>query len=181
MGRPKSRGRYCWSCDQRRANEKFSGKGHARCLCRDCQKLGPAELAYRQALRDLDRCVTLEGIVPRKRRKQFAEFLNHSAPRIRQLAREIHEDDQAARDFLRMCEGERPEPPENDAIDLDTLPCPPEPWQATEALRQFNDVAEGDPGFDDFFHEFVEDFVDSEQASEVEFPFDPTTMNDIPY
>jgi len=30
-------GHYCWACDRRQPNEKFSGRGHARHLCRDCE------------------------------------------------------------------------------------------------------------------------------------------------
>jgi hypothetical protein len=65
------RGHYCWACQRDRANERFSGPGHARHLCRDCAKLGPAELAYRQALHDLHRCLTFDGRVRRTQRKTF--------------------------------------------------------------------------------------------------------------
>lgn len=82
-------GHYCWSCDRRRPNERFSGSGRARHLCRDCAKLGAEELAYRQALRDLKRCMTWEGIIPRRRRKSFAQFLRHDDARIRALAEEM--------------------------------------------------------------------------------------------
>lgn len=34
--RKKQQGHYCWVCGRRRANEKFSGKGHAQHICRDC-------------------------------------------------------------------------------------------------------------------------------------------------
>ena len=85
----KRQGHYCWACGRYRANEKFSGRGHARHLCRECAKLGSKELAYRQALRNLERCVTLEGIIPRKRRKSFDRFLDHKNPRIRSLAEEM--------------------------------------------------------------------------------------------
>ena len=34
----KLRGHYCWACGRRRANEKFSGKGHAKHICKDCAK-----------------------------------------------------------------------------------------------------------------------------------------------
>ena len=27
---------YCWKCGQYLANEKFSGKGHARHICKKC-------------------------------------------------------------------------------------------------------------------------------------------------
>jgi len=32
-------GHYCWVCGRCRANEKFSGKGHARHICKDCARL----------------------------------------------------------------------------------------------------------------------------------------------
>ncbi|MEW6741288.1 MAG: hypothetical protein AB1486_00900 [Planctomycetota bacterium] len=58
MGKKKRyRGHYCWCCDRRRPNERFSGKGHMRHVCRDCSKLGKEELGRRQAYRDIDRCV----------------------------------------------------------------------------------------------------------------------------
>ena len=102
MGKPKAHGRYCWSCDRRRANERFSGKGHARCLCRDCEKLGAEELAYRQAMNVLEECVTDEGLIRRKRRTQFLQFLEHSNPRVRQRALEIQQEDIEIREELRL-------------------------------------------------------------------------------
>jgi hypothetical protein len=52
MARQKRRrGQFCWRCGRVRANERFSGKGHARHLCKDCEKLGSAELEARQAQR----------------------------------------------------------------------------------------------------------------------------------
>ena len=67
----------------------------------DCSKLGAAELAYRQALRNLERCVTWEGIIPRKRRKSFEQFLDHKDPRIRARAREMLEEDRVERAYQR--------------------------------------------------------------------------------
>ena len=90
-------GHYCWACDRRRPNEKFSGRGHARHLCRACAKLGADELEYRQALRDLARCVTWEGFIPRKCRKSFEQFLHHDNPRIRVRAEEMLKTDVAER------------------------------------------------------------------------------------
>jgi hypothetical protein len=95
--RRKRQGHYCWACGRYRPNERFSGHGHARHLCRDCAKLGAEELRYRQALRDLERCVTAGGVIRRKRRKQFEEFLRHEDPRIRSIAEEIFTEDQLAR------------------------------------------------------------------------------------
>lgn len=98
--RRKLPGHYCWACDRRRANEKFSGRGHARHLCRNCAKLGSEELSYRQACRNLERCVTSEGIIPRKRRRSFEQFLQHDDPRVRALAEQMQVDDQAMRELF---------------------------------------------------------------------------------
>ena len=90
-------GHYCWACDRRRANEKFSGRGHARHLCRDCAKLSDEELSYRQALRDLQRCVTWAGNIPRKHHKSFEKFMHHEDPKIRTLVEELLEGNRAMR------------------------------------------------------------------------------------
>jgi len=95
--RKRAQGHYCWACDRRRPNEKFSGRGHARHLCRECAKLGAEELAYRQARRNLERCMTWEGIIPRKRRKSFETFLDHKDRRIRARAEEMRKEDRAER------------------------------------------------------------------------------------
>ncbi len=107
MSRRKTRkrklpGHYCWACDRRRPNEKFSGHGHARHLCRDCAKLGAKELVYRQALRNLECCMTWEGIIPRKHRKSFEPFLHHDDARIRALAENMQVEDRATRRLMQM-------------------------------------------------------------------------------
>ncbi len=94
-------GRYCWACGRRRSNEKFSGHGHAHHLCRDCTKLGAEELAYRQASRNIECCMTSEGVIPRKRRESFERFLHHDNSRIRAMAEEMQEEDRATRSLMR--------------------------------------------------------------------------------
>jgi len=37
--RKQRRGRYCYLCGRHRPNEAFSGKGHARHLCKECARL----------------------------------------------------------------------------------------------------------------------------------------------
>jgi len=98
----KPAGHYCWACDRRRPNEKFSGRGHARHLCRDCARLGAEELACRQALRNLQRCTTWKGIIPCKRRKSFEGLLHHDDPRIRALAEKMLEEDRTTRRLMRV-------------------------------------------------------------------------------
>jgi hypothetical protein len=72
-----------------RANEKFSGKGHARHLCKDCARLGKEELAYRQEVRNLERMLTWEGAIRRRCRQQFRKYLEHENERVRAYALEI--------------------------------------------------------------------------------------------
>ena len=45
-------GHYCWVCGRHRANERFSGKGHARHICRDCSR-NPTEIRRLSNLNDL--------------------------------------------------------------------------------------------------------------------------------
>jgi hypothetical protein len=85
-----------------RANEKFSGKGHARHLCKECARLGKEELAYRQAVHNLERLVTWEGIIPRKKREQFRKYLTHENERVRAYARELEVADALERAELRL-------------------------------------------------------------------------------
>ena len=86
------RGHYCWCCGRTRPNEKFSGKGHARHLCRECARLGPEELEYRSATWNLDRCID-GGFIRRKRRQEFNRFLDHKNPRVRELAQQLLAED----------------------------------------------------------------------------------------
>jgi len=86
----KQRGHFCWCCGRIRANEKFTGRGHARHLCRDCSMLGKDELAYRQAALDIERLIDWRiGVVPRKHRKRFESFLLHPVERVRRHAERV--------------------------------------------------------------------------------------------
>jgi hypothetical protein len=102
----KRHGHFCWCCGRMRPNEKFSGSGHARHLCRECSKFGNSELRYRQDLRNLDRLVTWEGIISRKKRKAFNGFLEHPDPRIRRYAEELAAQDIEARSLPGFLEDE---------------------------------------------------------------------------
>lgn len=82
----KGSGHFCWSCGRVRPNEKFSGRGHARHLCRDCARLGPAELAFRQTTRDIDGLFDWSGRVKRSGRQALDRFLAHSDDRVRLYA-----------------------------------------------------------------------------------------------
>jgi hypothetical protein len=74
------------------ANERFSGGGHSRHICKDCSKLGSEELSYRQDVRNIDRCIGFDGGIRRKQRKTFDRFLTHENPRVREYTLKIKED-----------------------------------------------------------------------------------------
>ena len=48
-------GHYCKICGEYKANEKFSGKGHAAHICKVCSRLGAAEKA---AAMDMNRLMS---------------------------------------------------------------------------------------------------------------------------
>ncbi len=113
--RKKHPGHYCWVCNRQRPNEKFSGKGHAKHVCRECARLGGKELAYRQNLRNLERCVSWEGFIRRKQRAAFQRFLRHEDPRIRAMAEDLQREDEKNRELARALW----EPEEVDATQFD--------------------------------------------------------------
>lgn len=53
----KQQGHYCRICGEYKANEKFSGKGHARHICKQCQSLSEDVKA------DMVRCNEVERAV----------------------------------------------------------------------------------------------------------------------
>ena len=110
MGRRKHRrgapGHYCWVCDRRKPNERFSGKGHARHICRECRKLGPEALERRQIERHLERLVNLDGIIPRRHRRCFEGYLGHRDPDVRAIAEQYQRIDVENRAMLRATRAE---------------------------------------------------------------------------
>lgn len=91
------RGHFCWACGRVRPNEQFSGKGHQRHICRACARLGPSELAYLQALRDMNRLLRWGETIPKRHRPAFERFLVHPDARVRDHARETIARSDAAR------------------------------------------------------------------------------------
>lgn len=90
--RRKRRGHFCWVCERIRPNERFTGRGHARHVCRDCAKLGSEELAFRQQIRNLEQCFDF-GLdrIRRKQRATFARYLVHDDARVRARAVELQQ------------------------------------------------------------------------------------------
>jgi hypothetical protein len=73
-----------------------------RHVCGDCAKLGKEELAYRQAVRDIDQLLDWSGLVRRKRRAAFERFLVHPDARVRLYAEEVARADETSRTAMRV-------------------------------------------------------------------------------
>lgn len=87
--RRKRRGHFCWCCTQILPNERFSGRGHADHLCKDCSKLPREERAYRQEVRNIDRMLDWNGRAHRRQRESFARMLAHPNERVRRYAESV--------------------------------------------------------------------------------------------
>jgi hypothetical protein len=116
----KKHGHFCWCCGRMRPNERFSGSGHARHVCRDCSKLGSSELQCRQELRNLEMLVCGGDIIGRKQRKAFNRFFEHPDPRIRRYAEELAARDMEARVLLRFLEEEGNCEPEDAGFEFES-------------------------------------------------------------
>ena len=63
----KKRGHFCHVCGRHRANEKFSGKGHAKHICKDCNREHRAKVRARK--REFDSRVVFVQVMARPERK----------------------------------------------------------------------------------------------------------------
>lgn len=68
MGSKRS-GRYCRLCGRRRPNEAFSGRGHARCICRECESYRRARASRPEESSSLRPAVAHEVRVGQRRRR----------------------------------------------------------------------------------------------------------------
>ena len=101
-------------------------------MCRECYRLGPEELAYRQAVRDIDRALRFRSVIPRRQRSFVNSFLTHSDPRIRAYVNEVVARDREERaEFLRLV---REDEARLDAMPLDPPPDDANPYASDEHL-----------------------------------------------
>ena len=84
----KKHGHYCKVCGEYKANEKFSGKGHASHICKSCASL-PAE---KQAeLMTLNRLFNLPWRLSKEQLSWLKNRLKDRRPDVRELAQEQYE------------------------------------------------------------------------------------------
>ena len=80
-------GHYCKICGQYKANEKFSGRGHATHICKTCSKLSAAEKAEAQTITRLS---NLHGWLNDSEKKWLENRVRDRRPEVAALAREVY-------------------------------------------------------------------------------------------
>lgn len=91
MGQKKSNrphGHYCKICGEYKANEKFSGKGHAAHICKSCSKLSAAEKAEAMTI---NRLMNFHmGRLTASEKKWLENRVHDRRPEVASLAREVY-------------------------------------------------------------------------------------------
>src|SRR5689334_19120825 len=81
----KPHGHYCWVCGEHKANEKFSGRGHATHMCKQCHAMPVSErnemVAVRKAENMAFRYLSEQEI------KWLRKKRNDPRPEVREAAR----------------------------------------------------------------------------------------------
>ena len=85
-GRP--HGHYCKICGEYKANEKFSGKGHAAHICKACSRLSAAEKSEAMTINRLMNFPI--GRLSANDKKWLENRVRDSRPEVAELAREVY-------------------------------------------------------------------------------------------
>lgn len=81
--------RYCRICDSHKANERFTGKGHKRLICKECWKLPKEKIRCIDALRDMSRFF-FQSHISEKNLKRLLEFAAYPNRKLSELATAVH-------------------------------------------------------------------------------------------
>ena len=81
----KKQGHYCKVCGRYRANEKFTGKGHAAHICKDCAKLPPEEKAKQETM---NRLFHLPWNLSKDQKAWLKNRMQDCRPQVKALAQE---------------------------------------------------------------------------------------------
>ncbi len=85
-------GHWCWVCGRILANERFSGKGHSRHICKECSKLSHEEIQKKRDTEFLYRVLKQSRISAKNikmleaMREKYTGELHEEAEAILQLA-----------------------------------------------------------------------------------------------
>jgi hypothetical protein len=86
--RNKPHGHFCYVCGKHKANEKFSGRGHANHICKACQALPQAERNEMITVRKLDNMAF--RYLSETEINWLRKRMNDSRPEVREAARAAH-------------------------------------------------------------------------------------------
>ncbi len=84
----KKHGHYCKVCDQYKANEKFSGKGHAAHICKSCAAM---PLAERDAEIMVNRIMNLPWYLSKEKCAWLKKKCHDKRPAVRDAAQEAYD------------------------------------------------------------------------------------------
>jgi hypothetical protein len=84
----RSHGHYCKICGEYKANEKFSGRGHAAHICKACSRLSAAEKAEAQTINRLMNFSV--GRLSANEKTWLENRLKDRRPEVAELAREVY-------------------------------------------------------------------------------------------
>lgn len=79
----KKHGHYCKVCCEYKANEKFTGKGHAAHICKACSKLPPEK---RSEIMILNKLVDLPWRLSKEQRNWLKSKTHDRRPEVRAMA-----------------------------------------------------------------------------------------------
>ena len=109
MEKRKPHGHYCKICGEYKANEKFSGKGHAAHICKACSMLSPEK---RSELMTIRRLLDLPWRLSKEQRDWLKIRIHDERTEVRELAQEQYD--------LRFKRIEYPENEADDFVESDT-------------------------------------------------------------
>ena len=84
----KKHGHYCKVCGEYKANEKFSGKGHAAHICKSCASLSPEKQAEQMTVNHL---LNLPWRLSKEQISWLKNRMKDKHPEVRALAKEQYE------------------------------------------------------------------------------------------
>ena len=84
----KKHGHYCKVCGEYKANEKFSGKGHAAHICKSCASLSPEKQAEQITV---NRLLNLPWRLSKEQIAWLKKRMKDKHPEVRALAKEQYE------------------------------------------------------------------------------------------
>lgn len=84
----KKRGHYCKVCGEYKANEKFSGKGHASHICKTCSSLPPEK---QSELMTINRLLNLPWRLSKDQKAWLQNRTRDRRPEVKALAKEQYD------------------------------------------------------------------------------------------